>query len=332
MRYPLVTQRHGHILRGPLPPSPRLLLVPSLSARPSAIAVAPRSPRPGRSRSPTVARTDASGSRRSGPGRGCRGEVEEHATSVRSGDVQRPHLAGRSRDQTALAAAGAARSLARSRAATPAWWLIQELGPGRADGKKGKIKARLRQTESLEKALKSVGAEQVPARPDHLVRRKPGNRTGTQGGRLLYDKSRYRLVTTCKETTGKSTTTPPAASGFRSCPRTERLNGAAARTPSSRTADGPELLRRLGAPRRAAQRQPEQGEALRPAAPGPGRGGLQEGQACNKQGIPDHRRPATSTPGGPRGRQPCPAQLPDRPGLPGRGQGQSTGSTSATRP
>ena len=50
---------------------------------------------------------------------------------------------------------------------------VQELGPGRADGKKGKIKGALRQTESLEKALKSVGAKKY-----QVVRttsyRKPG--------------------------------------------------------------------------------------------------------------------------------------------------------------
>ena len=83
--------------------------------------------------------------------------------------------------------AGAARSLARSRAAIPASWPIQELGPGRADGKKGKLNGAIRQTESLLKALKSVGAEQVQTRPDHLVRRKPGTEHGTQGARILYD-------------------------------------------------------------------------------------------------------------------------------------------------
>jgi len=80
---------------------------------------------------------------------------------------------------------------------------VQELGPGRADGKRSKIKGALRQTESLEKALKSVGAKKY-----QVVRttsyRKPGRTGGTQGSRLLYDKSRYRLVTKCKETTGKS--------------------------------------------------------------------------------------------------------------------------------
>jgi len=80
---------------------------------------------------------------------------------------------------------------------------IQELGPGRADGKKAKIKGALRQTESLEKALKSVGAGKYQVvRITAYV--KPGTTTGTQGGRLLYDTERYRLITKCEETTGKS--------------------------------------------------------------------------------------------------------------------------------
>ena len=47
---------------------------------------------------------------------------------------------------------------------------IQELGPGRADGKKSKIKNSLRQTESLEKALQERRRGPVPAGPDHGVR------------------------------------------------------------------------------------------------------------------------------------------------------------------
>ena len=80
---------------------------------------------------------------------------------------------------------------------------IQELGPGREDGKKAKIRGALRQTESLEKALSRVDAGKYQVvRVTAYV--KPGESTGTQGGRLLYDTNRYRLVTTCKETTGKS--------------------------------------------------------------------------------------------------------------------------------
>ncbi len=80
---------------------------------------------------------------------------------------------------------------------------LQELGPGRADGKKGKIGKSLRQTESLEKALKSAGAGkyEVVRVTSYL---KPGQEGGTQGGRLLYDTSRYKLISNCKETTGKS--------------------------------------------------------------------------------------------------------------------------------
>lgn len=84
---------------------------------------------------------------------------------------------------------------------------IQELGPGRADGKKTKLRGALRQTESLQKALQSVGAGKY-----RVVRLtayvKPGKPSGTQGGRMVYDTKRYRLVTTCKETTGKSNYNP----------------------------------------------------------------------------------------------------------------------------
>jgi hypothetical protein len=50
--------------------------------------------------------------------------------------------------------------------------------------------------------------ERVGAGNYRLVRTtayvKPGTSTGTQGGRLLYDTKRYRLVSTCQETTGSS--------------------------------------------------------------------------------------------------------------------------------
>jgi len=79
---------------------------------------------------------------------------------------------------------------------------VQELGPGRADGKVGKINGAIRQTESLEKALKSVGAGRYQlARVTAYV--KPGVTHGTQGTRILYDTSKYRLISRCRETTGK---------------------------------------------------------------------------------------------------------------------------------
>ncbi len=80
---------------------------------------------------------------------------------------------------------------------------VQELGPGRADGKTGATNGRIRQTTSLEKAMSSVGAGKYK-----LVRTtpyvKPGVKHGTQGARILFDTSRYTLISKCAETTGKS--------------------------------------------------------------------------------------------------------------------------------
>ncbi len=79
---------------------------------------------------------------------------------------------------------------------------IQELGPGRADGKKAKIGTATRQTESLEKALQSVGAgEYKLTRTTAYVA--PGTTHGTQGSRILYDTHQYKLVSKCTETTAK---------------------------------------------------------------------------------------------------------------------------------
>ena len=80
---------------------------------------------------------------------------------------------------------------------------IQELGPGRADGKKISIGTAARQTESLEKALSSVGAGKYKlARTTSYV--KPGTAHGTQGTRILYDTVKYKLISKCEEKTGKS--------------------------------------------------------------------------------------------------------------------------------
>ena len=80
---------------------------------------------------------------------------------------------------------------------------IQELGPGRADGKKISIGTAARQTESLEKALSSVGAGKYQlARTTAYVA--PGTSHGTQGTRILYDTVKYKLISKCEEKTGKS--------------------------------------------------------------------------------------------------------------------------------
>ena len=80
---------------------------------------------------------------------------------------------------------------------------IQELGPGRADGKATKLNGAIRQTTSLEKKLAAIGAGKYKlTRETAYVA--PGTAHATQGARILYDSSRYRLVSNCAETTGKS--------------------------------------------------------------------------------------------------------------------------------
>jgi endonuclease/exonuclease/phosphatase family metal-dependent hydrolase len=79
---------------------------------------------------------------------------------------------------------------------------LQELGPGRADGKTGQLKGHMRQTTSLMSQLKRLGGSRYK-----LVREtayvKSGTKHGTQGARILYDSTKFKLMTNCKETTGK---------------------------------------------------------------------------------------------------------------------------------
>jgi endonuclease/exonuclease/phosphatase family metal-dependent hydrolase len=79
---------------------------------------------------------------------------------------------------------------------------LQELGPGRADGRKGTLKGHTRQTTSLTNTLKRLGGGRYK-----LVRQTSyfpsGTKHGTQGARILYDSSRFTLKTYCPETTGK---------------------------------------------------------------------------------------------------------------------------------
>ena len=96
-----------------------------------------------------------------------------------------------------------ARAVAREiQSRSPGIVALQELGPGRADGKKAKIKNSLRQTDSLRRELRAVGAGRY-----HLVRTtayvKPHSKHGTQGARILYDTNKYRLISRCPETTRK---------------------------------------------------------------------------------------------------------------------------------
>jgi endonuclease/exonuclease/phosphatase family metal-dependent hydrolase len=80
---------------------------------------------------------------------------------------------------------------------------LQELGPGRADGRTGRLHGHLRQTTSLLNNLDRLGGGRY-----RLVRSTayvaPGTSHGTQGARILYDSSRYRLLTRCVEQTGRS--------------------------------------------------------------------------------------------------------------------------------
>lgn len=77
---------------------------------------------------------------------------------------------------------------------------LQELGPGRADGKTGTTNGTPRQTTSLLTALgKNGGGQYRMVRTTPYVA--PGVPSGTQGGRILYDSHRYSLVSPCPETT-----------------------------------------------------------------------------------------------------------------------------------
>ena len=82
--------------------------------------------------------------------------------------------------------AGRRRSPGRSRAAIPVWSPSRSSVPGGRTARRPRSGTSLRQTESLEKALESVGAGKYSwSGPPPYV--KPGQSTGTQGGRLLYD-------------------------------------------------------------------------------------------------------------------------------------------------
>jgi hypothetical protein len=127
--------------------------------------------------------------------------VEAQAASLRFATFNvRTARADRGTSRHWLRRAG---SVAREiKAQDPGIVSIQELGPGRADGKKGQINGAVRQTESLERALRSIGAGKYQlTRTTAYV--KPGTSHGTQGARILYDTSRFRLVSKCSETTGK---------------------------------------------------------------------------------------------------------------------------------
>ena len=86
-------------------------------------------------------------------------------------------------------------------AKNPGLVMLQELTPGRADGRGGSTKGTARQTDSLATAFKAVAGGKY-----RLVRTTPyvpaGTPTGTQGTRLLYDSSRLTLLSDCPDKTG----------------------------------------------------------------------------------------------------------------------------------
>ena len=78
---------------------------------------------------------------------------------------------------------------------------LQELGPGRADGRTGSTAGTQRQTNSLLSSLARVGGKRYKlTRTTSYVT--PGRPGSTQGTRILYDSSRYRLLSGCVDTTG----------------------------------------------------------------------------------------------------------------------------------
>ncbi|HYI59806.1 MAG TPA: hypothetical protein VEX66_16680, partial [Microlunatus sp.] len=84
--------------------------------------------------------------------------------------------------------------------------LLQEISPGRADGKGGSTAKIGRQTTTLVDKLAKKGGKSYEYK---MVRTtsylKSGLPRGTQGGRILYDNKRYKLLSSCPEKTGKST-------------------------------------------------------------------------------------------------------------------------------
>ncbi len=84
---------------------------------------------------------------------------------------------------------------------------IQEMSPGRQDGRDGSTKKVGRQTTSLVTEMKKIGLGHFK-----LVRetqyKKPGTVHGTQGTRILYNTRKYTLLSNCPEKTGKKNWNP----------------------------------------------------------------------------------------------------------------------------
>lgn len=80
---------------------------------------------------------------------------------------------------------------------------LQELGPGRADGKTGSTTGTIRQNVSLVNELHKVGGARF-----QLTRITPYVKAGTpsnsQGARILYDTSKFTMLSNCVDSTGTS--------------------------------------------------------------------------------------------------------------------------------
>ena len=84
--------------------------------------------------------------------------------------------------------------------------LVQEASPGRADGKSGSTAKVGRQTTTLIDQLAAQGGSTYDYRMARTTSYlKSGLPRGTQGGRVLYDNKRYKLISDCPEKTGKKT-------------------------------------------------------------------------------------------------------------------------------
>ncbi len=89
----------------------------------------------------------------------------------------------------------------------PAVVMMQELGPGRADGQTISLGSAPRQNVSLltELARQGVSSYRLVRTTSYI---KPGTVHGTQGARILYDSTKLRLLTDCPETTSGSAWNP----------------------------------------------------------------------------------------------------------------------------
>ena len=141
-----------------------------------------------------MARTDEAGQGSGRPAEAAKAKVEDRLP--RSGS--RPSTCaprGRTAGPAGTGSSEPAPSLARSRAAIPASSCSRSSGQAGRTARRPRSSGATRQTESLLKALKSNGAGKYKlVRTTAYVR--AGTEHGTQGARILYDSTRYTLVTT----------------------------------------------------------------------------------------------------------------------------------------